>query len=53
MDDNEALAKRVVDKMYSADEFSKWLGIEFVSVKPSDVVLRRKVALLVTLKCSI
>lgn len=28
MDDKMALAKRVVDKMYAADEFSKWLGID-------------------------
>ena len=43
MDDQTALAKRVVEKMYSADEFSKWLGVEFVSVKPREIVLKMKV----------
>lgn len=37
------LAKKVVDKMYSSDWFSQWLGIERVEVKPGRCVLRMKI----------
>lgn len=37
------LARNVVDKMYTGDAFSQWLGIERVKVAPGSCVLRMKV----------
>ncbi len=39
----EVLAKRVVEKMYSHDVFSQWLGIERLEVKPGYCSLRMKI----------
>ena len=37
------LARNVVDKMYTGDAFSQWLGIERVKVAPGSCVLRMTV----------
>ncbi|MCC7302878.1 MAG: hotdog fold thioesterase [Bacteroidia bacterium] len=40
---NKDLAGRVVSAMFENDPFSRWLGIECVSVDPGTCVLRMKV----------
>lgn len=37
------LAKKVVDKMYDNDPFTKWLGIKRLKVEPGYCVLKMKV----------
>lgn len=41
--DKQELAEKVVQKMMDNDAFSKWLGIEILSVAPGAVKLRMKV----------
>jgi acyl-CoA thioesterase len=41
--DRQILAKKVVQKMYDDDEFSQWLGIEILKVKPGFVKLQMQV----------
>ena len=40
---NNDLAARVVDRMFTHDLFSQWLGIELVQVEPGKCVLKMKV----------
>lgn len=39
----QEIATRVVDRMYTADAFSQWLGIERLEVAPGHCVLRMTV----------
>lgn len=41
--DKQELAEKVVQKMMDNDAFSKWMGIEILSVAPGAVKLRMKV----------
>ena len=40
---NQLLAKKVVDTMLEKDWFSQWLGIEIVELKPGYVKLKIKI----------
>lgn len=39
----ESLAEQIVDKMYSDDAFSRWLGIERVLIEEGHCVLKMKI----------
>jgi acyl-CoA thioesterase len=39
----DELAKAVVDKMFTNDQFSQWLGIEVIEVKPGYCLLKMEV----------
>ena len=41
------ISKVIVDKMYSSDNFSKWLGIEILDVSQGYCKLKMKVTILV------
>src|SRR3954469_8727990 len=43
MSDAQTLAERVVSGMMARDEFSQWLGIEVLTVKPDESVVRMTV----------
>lgn len=40
---SKELAQKVVDKMYSSDAFSQWLGINIISVLPGQVKISMRV----------
>ncbi|HQW05059.1 MAG: hotdog fold thioesterase [Flavobacteriales bacterium] len=40
---SHTLAQRVVDRMYDHDPYSRWLGMERISVEPGSCVLRMTV----------
>lgn len=39
----QALAERVVGAMLASDEYSRWLGVEVLEVKPGQVTIRMRV----------
>ena len=41
--DKRALAEKVLDTMYNNDHYSKWLGIERITIEPGRCILRLKV----------
>ncbi len=41
--DNQALAEKVVDTMFTNDYFSQWLGIERVKVEPGHCILKMQI----------
>jgi len=43
MENSAIKAKAIVDKMYANDDFSKWLGIEFIEVKQGSCTLKMTV----------
>ncbi|MBL7922974.1 MAG: hotdog fold thioesterase [Bacteroidia bacterium] len=43
MQDQSKLAERVVERMYSQDWFSQWLGIERVLVEPGKCILKMSI----------
>ena len=43
MTDEQELAEKVVHKMYDNDDFSKWMGVEIIEIKPKRSVVRMKI----------
>ena len=43
MSDAQELAEKVVHKMYDNDDFSQWMGVEIVEIKPMCSVVRMKI----------
>jgi acyl-CoA thioesterase len=43
MTDEQALAERIVRDMLARDEFSRWLGIELIDVRPNGATVRMAV----------
>lgn len=41
--ENNALAKKIVDKMMAEDKFSQWLGIETLLVEQGHCILKMKI----------
>ncbi len=41
--DTQVLAEKVVDTMFTNDYFSRWLGIERVTVEPGHCILKMKI----------
>ena len=43
MSKEDQMAQSIVDQMYANDDFSKWLGIEFIEVKAGTCTIKMKV----------